>query len=85
MFDEIFEGSLKDNCFDVLFAANRSVTQIELERLFAELVALRELSAQADISNEQINNFIFNNNGEMEQGLSDLYIELTSSILSQNE
>ena len=85
MFDESFEGSLKDNCFDVLFAANRSVTQIELERLFAELVALRELSARANVSNEEINNFIFNNNGQMEQGLSDLYIELTSSILSQNE
>ena len=85
MFDEIFEGSLKDKCFEVIFGANRSVSQVEIERLFAELVALRELSAQADISNEQINNFIFNNNGEMEQGLSDLYIELTSSILSQNE
>lgn len=69
----------------MLFAANRSVTQIELERLFAELVALRELSARANVSNEEINNFIFNNNGQMEQGLSDLYIELTSSILSQNE
>lgn len=85
MLDEIFEGNLRDKCFDVIFHANRSVSEVELERFFTELVALRELSAQAGITNEQVNSFIYENTGLMQECLSDVYIELTSSILSKNE
>lgn len=85
MFDDIFEGSLRDKCFDVIFHANRSVSEVELERFFTELVALREVSASCGVTNEQIERFIHSNQGEIEEGLSDVYIELTSSILSKNE
>lgn len=67
-FESVFEATPKEKFFDILFHANRSLVEDELEKIFKELL----LKSSLDNSN-------------LEENLSDFYIELSSNILSKNE
>ncbi len=82
MFEEIFEGSPRERFFDVLFAANRSVVEAELERVFGELASYR---ASSENGNSNLNSSNLNDLASRDEALNDLYIEVTGEILSQNE
>ena len=69
MFDEIFDGSPKEKCFEVIFHANPSVVSTQLEILLDELAAFRAKEQNSDLQTAQ----------------NDVYIELMSNILSNNE
>lgn len=69
MFDEIFDGSPKEKCFEVIFHANAGVVSTQLELLFDELAAFRAKEQNIDLQTAQ----------------NDIYIELMSNILSNNE
>ncbi|ANE35961.1 putative DUF2018 domain protein [Campylobacter iguaniorum] len=83
--DDIFGGSPKDKFFDIVFNANRNLVENELEKIFMELVALRELSEEKGINMQDINSFLALRQDELETGLNDVYIGLTGDILTQNE
>lgn len=83
--DDIFGGSPKDKFFDIVFNANRNLVENELEKVFMEFVALRELSEEKGISLQDINSFLALRQDELENGLNDVYIGLTGDILTQNE
>ena len=76
MFEDIFEGSPRERFFDVLFAANRSVVEAELERVLTELANYRAAGENASNLNDL---------RARDEALNDLYIEITGEILSQNE
>lgn len=78
MFDDIFDGSPKEKCFEIIFGANPSVVSTQLDELFTELAHLRLLA-------EQMEDKISPNLSELENAKNDLYIELVSNILSNNE
>ena len=44
IFDDIFGGQPRDKFFDIVYNANRNIVENELEILFSELAALRELA-----------------------------------------
>lgn len=69
MFDEIFDGSPKEKCFEVIFHANPGVVSTQLEILLDELAAFRAKEQNSDLQTAQ----------------NDIYIELMSNILSNNE
>lgn len=69
MFDEIFDGSPKEKCFEVIFNANPSVVSTQLEILLDELATFRAKEQNSDLQTAQ----------------NDIYIELMSNILSNNE
>ncbi|AII14792.1 putative protein (DUF2018 domain) [Campylobacter iguaniorum] len=83
--DDIFGGSPKDKFFDIVFNANRNLVENELEKIFMELVALRELGEEKGINMQDINSFLALRQDELETGLNDVYIGLTGDILTQNE
>ena len=85
IFDDIFGGQPKDKFFDIVYNANRNIVENELEILFSELVALRELAESSGITQTQIDSFKALNPDAMESGLNDIYIDITGKILTQNE
>lgn len=85
IFDDIFGGQPKDKFFDIVYNANRNIVENELEILFSELVALRELAESSGITQSQIDSFKALNPDAMESGLNDIYIDITGKILTQNE
>lgn len=82
---DIFGGTPRDKFFDIVFNANRNLVENEIERIFCELVALRELAEEKGITNADINSFLSVNSQNLEDGLNDVYIAVTGEILSQNE
>ncbi|ARR00907.1 MULTISPECIES: DUF2018 family protein [Campylobacter] len=85
IFDDIFGGEPRDKFFDIVYNANRNIVENELEILFSELVALRELAESSGITQTQIDSFKALNPDIMENGLNDIYIDITGKILTQNE
>ena len=85
IFDDIFGGQPRDKFFDIVYNANRNIVKNELEILFSELVALRELAESSGITQSQIDSFKALNPDAMESGLNDIYIDITGKILTQNE
>ena len=85
IFDDIFGGQPRDKFFDIVYNANRNIVENELEILFSELVALRELAENSGITQSQIDSFKALNPDAMESGLNDIYIDITGKILTQNE
>lgn len=85
IFDDIFGGQPRDKFFDIVYNANRNIVENELEILFSELVALRELAENNGITQAQIDSFKALNPDAMESGLNDIYIDITGKILTQNE
>ncbi|MEE3704939.1 DUF2018 family protein [Campylobacter sp. CX2-8023-23] len=85
IFDDIFSGEPRDKFFDIVYNANRNIVENELEILFSELVALRELAESSGITQTQIDSFKALNPDIMENGLNDIYIDITGKILTQNE
>lgn len=85
IFDDIFGGQPRDKFFDIVYNANRNIVENELEILFSELVALRELAESSEITQSQIDSFKALNPDAMESGLNDIYIDITGKILTQNE
>ncbi|MBE6430664.1 MAG: DUF2018 family protein [Campylobacter sp.] len=85
IFDDIFGGQPRDKFFDIVYNANRNIVENELEILFSELVALRELAESSGITQSQIDSFKALNPDAMESGLNDIYIDITGKILTQNE
>lgn len=85
IFDDIFGGQPRDKFFDIVYNANRNIVENELEILFSELVALRELAESSGITQSQIDSFKALNLDAMESGLNDIYIDITGKILTQNE
>ena len=57
IFDDIFGGQPRDKFFDIVYNANRNIVENELEILFSELVALRELAESSGITQSQIDSF----------------------------
>lgn len=76
MFDELFEGSPQAKCFEIIFGANPSVVSTQLDAVFSELASFRFES-----ENEGRTPSI----AELDEVKNDLYIELVSNILSNNE
>lgn len=85
IFDDIFGGQPRDKFFDIVYNVNRNIVENELEILFSELVALRELAESSGITQSQIDSFKALNPDAMESGLNDIYIDITGKILTQNE
>lgn len=76
---EIFDGTPRDKFYDVLFNANRNLVEDELDNLLNSFSLMSEFC--------ELNGFDVwaNLNATEIRDLSDLYIELTSNILSKNE
>ena len=85
IFDDIFGGEPRDKFFDIVYNANRNIVENELENLFIELVALRELAESSGITQTQIDSFKALNLQAIKDGLNDIYIDITGKILTQNE
>lgn len=85
IFDDIFGGQPRNKFFDIVYNANRNIVENELEALFCELVALRELAESSGITQAQIDSFKALNPEVIEGGLNDIYIDITGKILTQNE
>ncbi len=83
--DAIFDTSPRDKFFDIILNANRSVVEVEIDRLITELAALREIAEAQNINEAQIAAFMAQNADKMEMAINDAYIEFGGAILSKNE
>lgn len=78
---EIFDGSPKDKFYDILLNANRNLVEDEIDALLSKLSIMSEFCEQNGFDGWAS----LNAPSSEERDLSDLYIELTSNILSKNE
>ncbi|MGP1484673.1 MAG: DUF2018 family protein [Campylobacter sp.] len=85
MKNDIFSQNPRDKFLDILFNANRNLVANELDKIFENFIAMKELCEQNGISETAITDFISQNQILIEEGLNDIYIGLSGDILSQNE
>ncbi|MBR8462724.1 DUF2018 family protein [Campylobacter sp. faydin G-105] len=82
---DIFESTPRDKLIDIVRNASPAVVAKELERVFEELVIMREFCDKNGFNEAMINSYKAQNPDVLEDGLNDLYIALSGEILSQNE
>lgn len=87
--DNIFGGSPRSKYMDIIFNANPSVVEVELEEQLRKLAAmeilLEEKMGEDYNVAEEVKRFIWNNADILDEKIKSLYIEHTGNILSKNE
>jgi len=88
MFDPFDENKTpKDKFFEILYNANKNLVIEELEKVFERMAAL-EIIAEEFLGNEletKILEVKFNKSDDVENTLTDLYIDTMANILTKNE
>jgi hypothetical protein len=87
--NDIFFGTVKSKYFDVTRGANKEIVEEEFDKLL-EKVAVMELLLSKDKEEDfdidrLIKEYILQNLDEIENIKKDLYLELTSNIVSKLE
>lgn len=82
---DIFESDPKTKFFEIIFNANKNLVENEIEKVFSELVCLREICEEKGVLQGEVLSFLALNPEKIENGLNDIYIEKMGDILSQNE
>lgn len=76
---DIFEGSPRRKFFDIVFNANESVVEKELENLLIKFITLQKTLKNADLTPSNLDDETLQNE------LNDIFIQLSSNILSNSE
>ncbi len=88
MFDPFDEKKTpKDKFFEIVFNANKNLVTEELENIF-ERMAILEILAEELLGEELEQKILeakFNKSAEVEEALTDLYIDSMANILTKNE
>ncbi len=88
MFDPFDEKKTpKDKFFEIVFNANKNLVTEELENIF-ERMAILEILAEELVGEELEQKILeakFNKSAEVEEALTDLYIDSMANILTKNE
>lgn len=84
--DDIFMGSPRSKFLDIVFNANRSLVEAELERLIERLATL-ELIQQEDpeMLDKKLLDYRLKNQDAVDTKVKSLYIESMGNVLTQNE
>lgn len=87
--DDIFVGSPKSKYYDIIFNANRGLSEQELDNNLDKIAAMEMLLEEMmgeDKDLEQIlRNFIIHNDQKIENRKKDLYINGMGNIVTQSE
>ena len=88
MFDPFDENKTpKDKFFEIIFNANKNLVTQELEDVF-ERMAILEMLAEEMFGEDleaKIMEIKFNKSDDVENALSDFYIDTMANILTKNE
>lgn len=85
--EDFFDGSPQSKCMDIIFNANRDVSEEELDGLISRLAALElmmEEKGQSDHLDHEIMMYQQENAQACEEHKKGLYIHLMSEIVSRS-
>ena len=80
---DIFEGSPRENFFEILSAASPTLVQNEIEEALIRLIACERLCQTRGISEREIKSFIAQQ--DLQDELNDKFLQMSGNILSNNE
>jgi hypothetical protein len=86
--DDIFGGSPRSKFMDVIFNANRSVAEGELQNLIERLAVMEKLLGETmedDVLERRIKQLRFEEADTVNAMAKELYIESMGNVLSQSE
>lgn len=85
-FDKLFTGgSPKSKFYDIVYVANRHLVEQEIHRMVQRLVILESMLDERDDLEKEIRSRFHQFEEEIEHHASNLYLEMTASIVSNNE
>lgn len=75
----IFESSPRQKFFDIIFNANQNIVETEIENLLIEFVHLKKTLKDKELTISNLDN------EAIQDELNDIFIQLSSNILSNSE
>lgn len=82
--NDLFYSSLKDKFFDILFNASRNSVEEEVENIFKKYIAMECLIEKNGINLNQIDSFEYENANILDEKLQNMYMHLSSEILTKS-
>lgn len=85
-FDALFTGGdPRKKFFDIVYNANRNLVELEIDRLIQRMVVLESLIEEDEHLEKKIRSILVNDADDVEREAINMYMNLTASILSNNE
>ena len=86
-FEDIFSPSPKSKFYDILFHANQSVVEVEVEVLLDRFLALESIVASMSEEDPLVlaDRMIASDYGKISEAKNDLYISFVQDVLSKHE
>ncbi|ARE81032.1 DUF2018 family protein [Campylobacter helveticus] len=81
IFDSMFNKSPQEKFLEIVQNGNLGALEKTFENFFAEYIAMVELLEKQGLNENDVKNFILENNELIEQRQNDIYIELGAKIL----
>ncbi|WP_270985304.1 DUF2018 family protein [Campylobacter helveticus] len=81
IFDSMFNKSPQEKFLEIVQNGNLGTLEKTFENFFAEYIAMVELLEKQGLNENDVKNFILENNELIEQRQNDIYIELGAKIL----
>ncbi|TNB65898.1 DUF2018 family protein [Campylobacter helveticus] len=81
IFDSMFNKSPQEKFLEIVQNGNLGALEKTFENFFAEYIAMIELLEKQGLNENDVKNFILENNELIEQRQNDIYIELGAKIL----
>lgn len=80
-----FDDDIRKNFFDVIFNANRSLVEKELDELLEKLAVMSQILEKSDIDENKIFTYATTNSENIEKLVNDIRIDVVGKILSNQE
>ncbi|ASM34994.1 DUF2018 family protein [Campylobacter sp. RM12327] len=82
--NDLFCGDLREKFFDILFHATRNSVEDEIQNLLKKYIAMEHLLEQNGIDLKQVDLFEYENAKILDEKLQNMYMHLSSEILTKS-
>lgn len=85
-FDKLFSGGTpQEKFYEIMYVANRHLVEQEVHKMVKRLVALEALMDERPDLEKEIRSYLLFNESDVEHHANNIYLEMTASIVSNNE
>lgn len=81
---DLFYGNLKEKFYDILFNASRNSVEEEIENLLKKYISMEYLLEKANIDFKEVDIFEHENIAILDEKLQNMYMHLSSEILTKS-
>lgn len=81
---DLFYGNLKEKFYDILFNASRNSVEEEIENLLKKYISMECLLEKANIDFKEVDIFEHENIAILDEKLQNMYMHLSSEILTKS-